>query len=63
MSQMDDFKARTCKFNSNRKSADLVNPYCTWRPGYIIPPHVMWVCEICTPDTCYHCECYKSVHK
>ena len=57
-------KVKTCKFNANRDSSDVVDPYCTWRPATEeSPPHVYWASHKCTENICYKCKAFKPIDK
>lgn len=62
MTHEEGSKHKTCKYNSNRHCADIVNPFCNWKPkDENIPPHIMWsCCQICTPEICEQCKCWVA---
>jgi len=57
-------KAKTCKHNANRKSSDIVLPFCTFKPPHNIPPNIGWyVYEKLTEKHYEICKCYEKAAK
>lgn len=61
-------KERTCKYNTNRDSADIAYPYCTWAENIIriinpMPPHIGLVSEAVEHIDCRRCKAYEEFNK
>jgi hypothetical protein len=55
-------KHQTCKYNANRKASKFANPFCIWKPKFVImPPHIgLKQYEPLTKEICSKCKCWEK---